>query len=137
MRKELRLSNRIEELEKIKDAIQDLIQSQPAFAEAEFEMNLIAEELFVNVIHHAFRDNLLHKILMSFLVDEDQWEIVIEDDGVPFDPTKAPEANIGLPLNERGVGGLGIHLIRKTADEFLYERKANHNIVRVRKQMHS
>jgi anti-sigma regulatory factor (Ser/Thr protein kinase) len=135
MQKQLKLSNRIEELEKIKDAIRELLQNQSAETTAEFEMNLISEELFVNVVHYAFSDNAPHEILVNLSVDAEKWEIVIEDDGIPFDPTKAPEADTSLPLMERGIGGLGIHLVRQTADIFLYERKANHNIVCVRKKL--
>ena len=41
-----------------------------------------------------------------------------------------------LSLEEREVGGLGIHLVRKMMDEVAYERRINRNVVRLVKRFH-
>ena len=135
MRKQLKLKNQLDELEKIKDAISALLESRSSREPAEFEMNLIAEELFTNVMNHAFADGAEHEIKVELSVDENEWQIRLEDHGAPFDPTKADEPDINAPLHERGIGGLGIHLVRKIADVFEYERKEDSNIVVVRKKL--
>ena len=33
----------------------------------------------------------------------------------PFDPTRAPQVDVGRPLGERPTGGLGLHLVRRIA----------------------
>ena len=133
VRKELKLSNKIEELEPIKQAIASLLTEGQPLENAEFEMTLIAEELFTNAVFYGFADHKSHEIRMSLEAGAGHWEITMEDEGLPFDPTAAPETNTSVPLDERDIGGLGIHLIRKIAHQFQYERKDGKNVVRVRK----
>ena len=40
----------------------------------------------------------------------------VADSGRPFDPTRFPAVDTRVPLDERPVGGLGIHLIRTMMD---------------------
>ncbi len=51
-------------------------------------------------------------------------DLVVEftDDGAAFDPTQAPEPDVTLPPEERAIGGLGIHMVRKMARAMTYER---------------
>ena len=48
--------------------------------------------------------------------------VTFADDGTPFDPTKAPEPDVTLSAEERAIGGLGIHLVRKMTKSMTYER---------------
>lgn len=51
------------------------------------------------------------------------------DDGAPFDPTAAPEPDTSLPVEERPVGGLGIHLLRGMAKDMEYARTGETNVL--------
>lgn len=51
----------------------------------------------------------------------------VEDDGVPYDPLGAPQPELGGGVNERPVGGLGIHFVRTLNDGVAYERRGNRN----------
>ena len=51
------------------------------------------------------------------------------DKGIPFDPTAAPEADTTLGVEERAIGGLGIHLVRNIMDSISYENKNGMNIL--------
>ena len=135
MKIELTLKNRIEELERIKDAINSVAKSDGSPENSEFEMMLIAEELFTNTVYYGFPDNGEHEIKMDVAASHGEWEITMRDDGLPFDPTKAPEADTSAPLSEREIGGLGIHLIRNISNVFDYERKDDFNFVRVKKSV--
>ncbi len=42
------------------------------------------------------------------------------DDGDPFDPLAAPPPDLEAPLEERDLGGLGVHIVRSLADEVRY-----------------
>jgi serine/threonine-protein kinase RsbW len=49
-------------------------------------------------------------------------EATLIDHGTePFDITQVPDADIGLPLEQREPGGLGIHLVRRMVDSIEYE----------------
>jgi serine/threonine-protein kinase RsbW len=52
--------------------------------------------------------------------DGDALVIRLRDEATPFDPTSVPPPDLILPLQQRPVGGLGIHLIRQIMDEMTY-----------------
>ncbi|MND04390.1 Serine/threonine-protein kinase BtrW [compost metagenome] len=53
------------------------------------------------------------------------------DDGAPFDPLVAAPPDLNADIVERGVGGLGLHLIRELADNCHYARRDGCNILHV------
>ena len=57
------------------------------------------------------------------------------DKGVPYDPLSKEDPDVGLPLVEREIGGLGIYMVKKSMDEITYEYKDGQNILRIRKSM--
>lgn len=80
------------------------------------EIVLAVDEVLTNVIRHAYRDGV-GRIKIYFEDHPDRTEIVIEDLGKKFDPTKAPMPE--LPREKPG--GLGIHFIRTIMDELIYD----------------
>lgn len=57
-------------------------------------------------------------------------ELCVRDNGAPFDPTAAPAPDTSLPADERAIGGLGIHMVKKMAAVMSYERTEGENVVR-------
>ena len=60
---------------------------------------------------------------------------VISDNGSPFDPTAKSEVDTTLSAEERGIGGLGIHLIRQLMDSINYERDNGRNVLTLIKKL--
>jgi serine/threonine-protein kinase RsbW/sigma-B regulation protein RsbU (phosphoserine phosphatase) len=48
--------------------------------------------------------------------------VTVADDGIPFDPLTVAPPDTTLPLADRDVGGLGIHLVRHLVDDIIYRR---------------
>jgi len=71
--------------------------------------------------------------MFSFSLHDDSISIQIRDEGRAFDPLMVPEPNVNQPVEQRKIGGLGIHLVKKLMDSVSYERKNNENIVTLRK----
>ena len=62
----------------------------------------------------------------------------VKDDGKPFNILEASEPDIeGKGLNERKIGGLGIHFVRHFSDDIHYERNNNENILTIIKLIQS
>jgi sigma-B regulation protein RsbU (phosphoserine phosphatase) len=99
------------------------------------KINLMLEEWFVNVISYAFSDNGVHEIEVKLSQNGSVVELCMIDDGQPFDPTQQPEADTESSVEERQVGGLGLHFLRGMLDEFSYRREGELNIVTMRKRM--
>lgn len=92
------------------------------------KMEIALEEALVNVIHHGYKDRRDGSIDIHSLTNPNQFHIIIEDDGIAYDPLSSKKfINPIEPVHEREVGGYGIHLITEIMDEVRYERKGEKN----------
>ena len=61
---------------------------------------------------------------------EDVHRLVVgQDDGRPFDPTAQALADTTAGIDQRKIGGLGIHFIRRTMAGMTYRRQGDRNIL--------
>lgn len=89
---------------------------------------LAFDELLSNVIKYGFPDPSPHQIECEIRHDKGGIIAVITDDGIPFDPLRQPDPDTTLSLEARGIGGLGIHLVRQLFDNVRYQRDAGRNV---------
>ena len=75
------------------------------------------DELVCNVVEHGYAGRR-GSIEVAFLESPDDLGFRIRDDAPPFDPTGVPEPALDLPLGQRRLGGMGVHLARALTDEF-------------------
>ncbi len=101
-----------------------------------FSMNLALEEITTNIIDYGYKGKEDYDIVIRFTLEKDNLRIQIKDGAKEFNPLdlKTPD-DLGKPLKERGVGGLGIHLVKKFTDNFSYRRSNNKNIVSLTKSL--
>lgn len=66
-------------------------------------------------------------------IDEGAVDVTISDDGKPFNPLAAPPPDTSLSIEDREIGGLGIHLVRELMDDVSYAREAGRNRLRFSK----
>lgn len=87
-----------------------------------FTINLVVEELFTNIVKYTSENS--NEILLQLKKNEDDLIIHLTDFDVdPFDITKTAEVDTKQSLEERRVGGLGIHLVKQMIDKIEYEYK--------------
>jgi anti-sigma regulatory factor (Ser/Thr protein kinase) len=132
---ELILQNRPEEKQRLLSALEEFSEQHHLSPVAVQAADLALEEHLTNVMAYAYEDAAPHDIRIRLGV-ENQWlQIEIEDDGVAYDPLSRPPVDTSLPLEEKPIGGLGVHLIRSLMDEVDYRREAGRNILRMRKRV--
>jgi len=100
-----------------------------------FQLGLAIEELTVNIVKYAYKDNLGQTIDVAIQKGPYQVTIHVMDRGVPFNPMKAPEPDIEAPLEDRQVGGLGLFLVKNLVDEIKYERIGDQNHLMIMKSI--
>ncbi|MCX7635461.1 MAG: ATP-binding protein [Syntrophales bacterium] len=92
-------------------------------------VQLAVEEALVNVFRYAYGRERGTVELHGRRERDGRFVIEIRDEGVPFDGCSVPAPDLSCSIKERRIGGLGIFLIRKMADEVRYRREGNQNIL--------
>ncbi len=115
------------ELETISNAVQTLGRQEEWSDALVFRVNLVLEELGVNIMDHGHDDGV-HDIEIALISEGNTVIIEVTDDGRPFNPsTDAPPPDLDSPLEDRRVGGLGLHFVRSIVDELRYHREHGKN----------
>ena len=127
------VTNNLAELERVGDAIEEFGQRNGLPAKAVFEVKLAVDEVVTNVISYGYADGGDHQIAVRLSVDAGEIAIEVEDDGRPFNPLAVAPADVDQPVEDRQIGGLGIHLVRKLMDGLDYRREGNKNLLVMRK----
>ena len=123
----LRIKQDHEEIDRMTAAIEDLAEQDGWPPDLLFKVNLALEELGLNIMDYGL-ESPEQEIEIALRADEDSLVIEIMDEGRPFDPlTDAPEPDLSLPIEDRRVGGLGIHLVRTMMDDMQYRREQGRN----------
>ncbi len=90
---------------------------------------LIFDEMLSNIIFYGFPDQGRHEIDIAMARQGARLSVTITDDGIPFDPLGAVTPNMELPIEEREIAGLGIHLVRNLVHGARYRREDGRNII--------
>ena len=99
-----------------------------------FAFELALEEVFMNVaMHGTSAGSAVPQVECRLAVAADAIELVVEDDGPAFDPLQQATPDLEAALDDRPVGGLGIHLVRQMMDEVAYLRTGQCNRLTMRK----
>ncbi|MFI4937336.1 MAG: ATP-binding protein [Candidatus Berkiellales bacterium] len=96
---------------------------------------LCVDELITNIIAHAYADKVEHAVSLECRVLDEIIELELRDDGVPFDPTAQTRPDVKLSLDERDIGGLGIHLVTTLMDKVEYLREGDYNVLKITKTL--
>ena len=98
-----------------------------------FEIAL--EEIFMNVVMHGSPVGCKGRVEVCLALADDNLTLAVEDDGPPFDPLTLPTPDIRARLEDRRVGGLGVHFVRQMMDDVRYTRVGPRNQLRMTKHV--
>src|SRR5262245_2005723 len=112
-------------ISQLTDDVADFLRGAGADARAVHNACLVIDEILTNVVTHGGSPDAPASVAIEVRTDHVFGEI--GDWGAPFDPRSAPEPDLGAPIEERAIGGLGLHLVRKltSALEYRYDGKQN------------
>lgn len=105
------------------------VQSIDLSAPHRFRLNLILEELVSNTVHHGLAQAANHTIRVELRRQADGVEVTLTDDAPPFNPFGRSSTVAETPLEDRPIGGLGLHLVEAFAINKRYRRDGNRNVV--------
>ena len=128
-RRKLVLRNDIQQIPQLAEFILAIAEDKHLGRSLAMNLNLALEEAVTNVMLYAYPKDTEGLIDIEALLKENAIVFNVSDSGKPFDPTSAPEVDTTKDLEERKIGGLGIHLVRKIMDEVHYTREEGLNVL--------
>ena len=103
---------------------------------ATWPVQVALDELLSNTVRCGHRERADDRLIeVRFHLLDGVLEVAVVDDAAPFNPLEVPEPDTTGTLEEREIGGLGVHIVKKLMDAVEYERKDGRNCLRFRKRI--
>jgi sigma-B regulation protein RsbU (phosphoserine phosphatase) len=128
------LKNDIDEMSRIVAGITRMADSVSCPPVVVHDVTLAIEEIFSNIVFYGFGDDMEHTIYLQLLVEGDALILILQDEGIPFNPLNVQVGRRDTPLEERDKGGMGIILAKNLMDRMEYRRERGKNILRMEKR---
>lgn len=124
----LEVEANLDELRRVQQAVAEFGQEQDWSPNLAYQIELVIEELGINIINYGYDHEGAHRIEIILDSGSDALTLEIVDNGRAFDPcTEAPAPDLQSSVEDRSIGGLGIHLVNTMMDELHYRRAAGRN----------
>ncbi|HEY1362692.1 MAG TPA: ATP-binding protein [Xanthobacteraceae bacterium] len=129
---EIRIANRLSEIERVASLVDEFGARHSLSNEILVALNVSLDEIINNIISYGYEDAGHHDIVVRLNLRSSDIEVVIEDDGKPFNPLLAPAPDFA---DKSRLGGVGLHFVRKLMDRLEYVRAGEVNQLRLMKRM--
>ena len=129
------LRNDLAEVSRIVDRFGAFARSNDLPDTLRQQMAMAFDEVVANIVSYGYDDDAEHQIAVRVDLDGGVLVVTVEDDGKPFDPLAQDDPDVTVGLDEREIGGLGIFLVKELMDEVTWERRADRNVLVLRKQV--
>ncbi len=129
--KELVVDASLQQLEGVLRFVQDDMCQCRLSSEDAFKLITIAEEVFTNIASYAYEEGKKGRVKILLQCDGNFYYVTFVDTGKPYDPLLKEDPDISLPLAKRDIGGLGVFLVKKLANNVTYQRQENQNILQI------
>ena len=125
----LTMENEPGEVARVNAAFTEFAAAHAVPASVRRSLNVALDELLQNTLAHGFPGRKGGAVTIDAELGTDRLTVTLSDDGQPFNPLDAASPDTTRSLEERPVGGLGIHLVRQLMDEVHYHRRGGRNVV--------
>lgn len=129
MERIFKIQNRLQDVPGVLDAIEASCRSDGLTKEIALDMRLVAEEVLTNIVKYAHGNTGDHLVELRLSASSGSVRMEFRDDGAPFNPLEAPVPDLETRMDEREIGGLGVHLVRSLVDEAIYAREEDCNVL--------
>ena len=131
----LRIANDLAELSRVAESVEEFCAGLGLPAGCAFKLNVAIEELLTNTISYGYADSGRHEIAIDITREGETIVTELSDDARPFDPLNAPPPDLESAIEDRRIGGLGVHLVKTLMDDVAYAYRDGRNHVTLRKKI--
>ena len=131
----LRIPAKLEGMDLVLAFVSLLLDTNGCSTKARTQLRMAVEEIYVNQTLYAYPsgDGWAE---MRGSVENDVATFTLIDGGTPFDPLARADPDITLSGEARGIGGLGIFMVKPTMNEMKYEYRDGCNRLMMRRRLH-
>ena len=124
----------VDNLNKVLAFIDEQLEANNCPMRVMLEIDVAAEEIFVNVASYAYTSGV-GSVAIEVNFEDHPKAVAIRfiDSGIPYNPLEKEDPDVTLPAEKRGIGGLGVFMVKKSMDEVTYEYKDGKNHLTIRK----
>ena len=130
----LRIPAKLEGMDLILSFVSFLLDSHGCSPQARTQLRMAMEELYVNVTLYAYPSGDGWAEIRGS-VDDGMATFKLIDGGKPFNPLEMDDPDTMLSGEERGIGGLGIFMVKTMVDELDYTYSDGCNRLTLRKRL--
>jgi len=132
MANEINVKASLENLNEVIAFVDGFVEELGASMKAQMQIDVAVEEIFVNIASYAYAPDTGDAVI-SVETDTEKKQVLItfKDSGVPYNPLEKEDPDVTLSADERGIGGLGIFMVKKSMDDMRYERKDGCNVLTI------
>ena len=133
---EMVVEARLENLDKVNDFVQNSISSFDCSKKSIMQLGVIVEEIFVNIASYAYPEQV-GDVQVQIEVSQSPTAITLTfiDGGIKYNPLEVADPDLELSVEERGIGGLGIYLVKKMVEKISYNYTDEKNILSITKNL--
>lgn len=135
MRKELKLKNQVDELQRVNQFIEEVCDELRLDMALQMNLNLVLEEVVSNVIFYAYPEGTTADIELLAESDGKELTLVLSDQGKHFDPTSKEDPDPDVHPADRELGGMGIYIVKNIMNEVIYQRLEGRNLLTMKKAL--
>ena len=134
MKEELVIEAVVDNLDTVNLFVHKSIEQFEVSKRTLMQLDLVVEEIFVNIASYAYSPNTgLVKILLQTDIEPLSISLTFIDSGVPYNPLEKSDPDVGLSVDDRQIGGLGIFLTKNLVDDICYQYVDEQNILQFTK----
>ena len=115
MEKTLDIESKIDNINEVEKFVDEFSEENEIHSDLYGKILIATVEAVNNSIVHGNKEDVNKKVFLSFHMDEDTVQILVEDQGGGFDYTNIPDPT--KPENLENIHGRGIYLMQHLADE--------------------
>jgi anti-sigma regulatory factor (Ser/Thr protein kinase) len=124
-----RIRNRPHDLPALLNGLQEFCEARGLTNASALDVRLVAEEVLTNVVKYAHKEIDTSWVELRVLASAESVRLEFRDEGAPFNPLDAPGPDLATRVEERKIGGLGVHLFKTLMDDASYAREGSLNVL--------
>jgi serine/threonine-protein kinase RsbW len=124
-----------EGLAALTEQVEQALENRALSPKIVFALQLVVDELVSNIVRHGTGAPSGSLVSVRLLLDPERAGVEIESVGDCFNPFERAEPEIDQSVEERPIGGLGIHLTRKVMDECQHTYRDGRNVLVLGKKL--